>query len=227
MNDSPPSERLLSPANLMFPRGQVPSSYAGAISGGFPQTAEPYLALARVVRYNAVVGTFWLLATAQPSIHHRPVWHTGGHVSRRQPSHRDVAVAALLDESDRVLLVRTRKLPDRWQPPGGGVEQGDSSPVAALAREIDEELGLSISPDYFSFEFRTNYDFGSGSVYCFSARVERMPSLALNTSEIQEASWFPLSTAVHLPAYPATHALLEHLLNPSSMGLVTPHTHGA
>ena len=74
----------------------------------------------------------------------------------RQPSHREVAVAALLDEADRMLLVRTNKLPKHWQPPGGGVDPEDSSPVAALRREIDEELGISIDPRSLDFQLPIN-----------------------------------------------------------------------
>jgi 2,4-dienoyl-CoA reductase-like NADH-dependent reductase (Old Yellow Enzyme family)/8-oxo-dGTP pyrophosphatase MutT (NUDIX family) len=212
MNESASSEGPFWPASLTPSGGPITPLWAEALSVEPSGPPEPYLALARVVRYDGAVTAFSLLAIARPPIHSRPARQVGEQVSRRQPSHRDVAVAALLDETDRVLLVRTRKLPDKWQPPGGGVDPEDSSPVAALAREIDEELGLSISPERFGFEFRTNYDFGSGTVYCFSTRVGQTPPLALNHSEIEEAAWVPLSIAVHLPSYPATHALLEHLL---------------
>jgi 2,4-dienoyl-CoA reductase-like NADH-dependent reductase (Old Yellow Enzyme family)/8-oxo-dGTP pyrophosphatase MutT (NUDIX family) len=212
MKESQSSERLLWPASLTLSRDQIISSWTETLSQWSSDPPEPYLALARVVRYNGALGAFALLAIAQPPMRNGPVRRLGGQVSRRQPSHRDVAVAALLDERDRVLLVRTRKLPDTWQPPGGGVDPQDSSPVAALAREIDEELGLSISPERFGFEFRTNYDFGSGSVYCFSAKVGHTPPLVLNRSEIEEAAWFPLPLARDLPSYPATTALIEHLV---------------
>lgn len=60
------------------------------------------------------------------------------------PRIREAVRALVLDDSHRVLLVRF-EFPDagtRWALPGGGIEPGES-PVDALRRELDEELGLS------------------------------------------------------------------------------------
>jgi len=54
-----------------------------------------------------------------------------------------VAIAAILDDQDRVLMIwRYRFLPDRfgWELPGGIVEAGESAAEAA-ARETEEETG--------------------------------------------------------------------------------------
>lgn len=57
---------------------------------------------------------------------------------------RVAAGALFLDDEGRVLLVHpTYK--DRWDIPGGYVEQGEA-PAAACAREIHEELGLHHRP---------------------------------------------------------------------------------
>nr|WP_111652899.1 NUDIX hydrolase [Actinoplanes lutulentus] len=54
------------------------------------------------------------------------------------------AGALLTDDRGRVLLVEpTYK--DYWEIPGGSVE-ADESPLTAVARELTEELGLSIQP---------------------------------------------------------------------------------
>jgi 8-oxo-dGTP diphosphatase len=52
--------------------------------------------------------------------------------------------ALVVDELDRVLLMRFA-LGDRaiWATPGGGVEPGEDA-SAALRRELDEELGLAV-----------------------------------------------------------------------------------
>jgi 8-oxo-dGTP diphosphatase len=57
-----------------------------------------------------------------------------------------VVAAALIDAAGRVLLQRRR--PDRsmaglWEFPGGKVEEGEL-PEAALVRELEEELGISV-----------------------------------------------------------------------------------
>ena len=60
-----------------------------------------------------------------------------------------VVAAALIGESGRILL--QQRAPDRsmaglWEFPGGKVEPGET-PEAALVRELDEELGISVSEE--------------------------------------------------------------------------------
>jgi 8-oxo-dGTP diphosphatase len=57
-----------------------------------------------------------------------------------------VVAAALVDGEGRVLLQRRapgRAMAGLWEFPGGKVEAGET-PEAALARELDEELGLEV-----------------------------------------------------------------------------------
>ena len=54
-------------------------------------------------------------------------------------------VAAIIERAGRVLICRRRpdqSHPLQWEFPGGKVEPGES-PAAALARELEEELGIS------------------------------------------------------------------------------------
>lgn len=53
-------------------------------------------------------------------------------------------VAAILEREGRILICRrtaAQSHPLKWEFPGGKVEQGES-PVAALSRELREELGI-------------------------------------------------------------------------------------
>ncbi len=55
--------------------------------------------------------------------------------------------ALVVDRSDRLVLFHAN-LPDRepwWFAPGGGVERGESD-EAAIARELEEEIGLIVDP---------------------------------------------------------------------------------
>ncbi|WP_114950746.1 (deoxy)nucleoside triphosphate pyrophosphohydrolase [Sphingosinicella terrae] len=59
-----------------------------------------------------------------------------------------VVAAALIGESRRVLLQQRapgRSMAGLWEFPGGKVEPGEL-PEAALARELDEELGIRVAP---------------------------------------------------------------------------------
>lgn len=57
-------------------------------------------------------------------------------------------VAAVIERGDRRLLIGQRRRGDtsalKWEFPGGKVERGET-PEAALARELKEELGASLS----------------------------------------------------------------------------------
>lgn len=64
---------------------------------------------------------------------------------------RPGARGIILDEDDRILLCRFEFSAERgaavvWSTPGGGVEPGESL-LAALRRELDEEVGLMIDHD--------------------------------------------------------------------------------
>jgi 8-oxo-dGTP diphosphatase len=56
-------------------------------------------------------------------------------------------VAAVIERSDRRLLIGQRRKNDssplKWEFPGGKVREGES-PVVALARELQEELGATL-----------------------------------------------------------------------------------
>ena len=122
------------------------------------------------------------------------------------PAGRKAAVAAILREGDRgveLLFIRRAEHPrDPWSGqmglPGGRVDPGDSSPLAAALRETREEIALDLEalghPLGRLSEVRTHLPLGSvpHSVVPFAFAVEGDPQLKLN-EEVQEVLWVPLS----------------------------------
>jgi 8-oxo-dGTP diphosphatase len=63
-----------------------------------------------------------------------------------EPRKRTLVVAGLVARAGRVLITQRRadqSLPLQWEFPGGKVEPGEP-PVVALARELAEEIGVTV-----------------------------------------------------------------------------------
>ena len=122
------------------------------------------------------------------------------------PAARKAAVAAVLRSAGGVvelLFIRRAEHPrDPWSGqmglPGGRVDPGDASPLAAALRETREEIGLDLEalgrPLGRLSEVRTHLPLGAvpHSVVPFAFSVEGDPPLRPN-EEVQEALWVPLA----------------------------------
>ncbi len=119
--------------------------------------------------------------------------------------------ALVVDEDNNVLLVR-HTYGDGWHTPGGGVTAHES-PVAALKRELREEVGLEAigSPELlhvFVHNFRGITDFPIFYlVTSFAGEATVMDPL-----EIADLKWVPLEEAVAVAA-PKTGAFIAEFVN--------------
>lgn len=127
------------------------------------------------------------------------------------PMPGDAAVCAL-QAAGRLLLVRTRRLPGYWQPPGGLIEEGDGSAASAAARELGEELGITVAVNSMRLVSVEPSDVNGGQVFFFAASIPPGEEVRPAPGEILEHKWVSVDSADRLPMKPASTAFLRRLL---------------
>jgi 8-oxo-dGTP diphosphatase len=123
-----------------------------------------------------------------------------------------VAAAVLIDGSGRVLLAQRpegKSLAGLWEFPGGKIEAGER-PEAALARELNEELGIIVATaDFVPFAFASHaYDDFHLLMPLWIARVWQGEP---HSREGQTLAWVEIDALEHYPMPPADIALIASL----------------
>ncbi len=120
-----------------------------------------------------------------------------------------VVAALILDENDRMLLVRKRGTVTFMQP-GGKVEPGELLDDA-LARELREELGLLVDPARLDHLGRFVSEAANESDHLVEAEVYFLRSSAAvrPAAEIEELAWIELSNPEGMRLAPLT---TDHLM---------------
>ncbi len=124
-----------------------------------------------------------------------------------------VAACALLDSEGRVLVAQRpagKQMAGLWEFPGGKVEAGER-PEDALARELHEELGITVMPEgleAFAFASFAYPEFHLLMPLWIAARFEGTP----HGREGQAIRWADAETLKSLPMPPADVPLVEALL---------------
>ena len=91
---------------------------------------------------------------------------------KKHVKHRATARIMLIDERDRIFLLKTHfdpevGLPPRWLTPGGAIDDGESTLEAAV-RELREETGMIIDPKVLGepvLEVSGRWDWADGLNY--------------------------------------------------------------
>ncbi|PWB32029.1 DNA mismatch repair protein MutT [Pseudomonas sp. SDI] len=122
-----------------------------------------------------------------------------------------IAAALLLDARGHTLLVRKRGTLAFMQP--GGKIEADEQPLTALARELFEELGLSIDPSHA--HYLGHFSAPAANEPGFEVQAElfqlRIDSKVQPAAEIEEAVWVDVD------------ALGDRHLAPLTRDLILPH----
>ena len=115
------------------------------------------------------------------------------------------ALAALVDDRRRVLLVHQSYGSRRWALPGGLLEPGES-PQDAAVREVREELGVEFEPDGLIAVYTLAAD--GGIRFVFGGRVDGTPK-AHDPAEISEVRWWDIDRLPQPLASSAPHAAVD------------------
>ena len=82
----------------------------------------------------------------------------------------DAAAALIIDDANRVLLIREGYEAGRYGLPGGVIEAGET-PRDAVIREVHEELGLSVEPQELVAVYYLRTDRSEGLRFFFRCEV--------------------------------------------------------
>lgn len=126
-----------------------------------------------------------------------------------------VAAAALIDETGRVLITQRpnhKQLGGLWEFPGGKVELGEA-PEAALARELKEELDLTVEPDSldpFAFASHAYPDFHLLMPLYIASRWTG--ALKADPNAVQDIAWVQARALRDFAMPPADVVLVDRLI---------------
>lgn len=120
-----------------------------------------------------------------------------------------IAAALIFNETGRILLVRKRGTQFFMQP-GGKIEPNET-PIAALLREVLEELSLEIDRDAPVYLGKFVAEAANEEDYLVDADVfeARIFDLVVPTAEIEEIAWVDPFSPPILPLAPLTR---DHIL---------------
>jgi 8-oxo-dGTP diphosphatase len=102
-------------------------------------------------------------------------------MAQASPKHSVSVAAAVVNEAGDLLALRRRDN-GRWEPPGGVLEL-DETIQEGLVREVREETGLTVEPDYLTGVYK-NMRHGIVALVFRCHVVSGQPSTSVEASEV-------------------------------------------
>jgi 8-oxo-dGTP pyrophosphatase MutT (NUDIX family) len=123
------------------------------------------------------------------------------------------AFAFLKNEVGDILMLKTVRRPELWQPPGGRKEKADLDPWSTLVREMREEIGSSVETGTVIASTVLPRDVGFGEVFFWLLDASRITvSSKRHSDEVLKMQWVAPGSLGSAQLYPATHYALKELL---------------
>lgn len=97
-------------------------------------------------------------------------------------------VKVIIEYGEEILMIKNTYGKDVWTFPGGAVERNEKPEDAAI-REVQEEIGISITQLKTIGNLLNTREYKRDTVFCYIALVKNK-TVNFNTSEIKETKWF-------------------------------------
>jgi 8-oxo-dGTP diphosphatase len=128
-----------------------------------------------------------------------------------EPRARKLVVAGLIIGDDQRILITQRRadqaLPLQWEFPGGKVEPGEA-PIAALARELREEIGVTVVVGRIWDVLFHAYPAFDLVMLVYACRIVDGPPRAV---EVADLAWVAAEDLGRWDILPADRPLVERL----------------
>lgn len=125
---------------------------------------------------------------------------------KKHPKHRVIAVAVVINEENKILLLNGPKR--GWEMPAGHVEEGESLSSAAV-RETKEETGIDIEILRFCGIFQDV----KGSISSVLFMAKPIGGQFTTSSESTELGYFEIEAAKKLVSWTSFREQIEHCID--------------